>query len=169
MWWIESEHRSVKLIKNCQLQELRDMFEEPNSSDPQGNFSIILAILPKYFKLPETKNLDRKSTIDQGIALNNLLFDPNDEFCSENDEIVITDSNAVKIWDKIKHTYSVFYNYRNPQVHQIVTHSVTGRKAGTKLTKVKEEKSATRRSLARSKQNLMSGVMDPKENRSLSP
>jgi hypothetical protein len=37
---------------------------------------------------------DRAATIDQGLALNNLLFDPGEVFPSEHDDLVITNANA---------------------------------------------------------------------------
>ena len=45
MWWIENEESSLEMIKNCQVEKLRDMFDSgSNAQDAHGTFSMILAI-----------------------------------------------------------------------------------------------------------------------------
>ena len=74
--------------------------------------------------------MDRQGTIDQGLALNNLLFDAGEVFPSEQDDLVITSADAKKAWQEIKHTYSIFYSYRNPQVRKLTGESVHSNKFG---------------------------------------
>lgn len=45
MWWIENEVSIMEMIKNCQVEKLRDMFDGGSSpQDAHGTFSMILAI-----------------------------------------------------------------------------------------------------------------------------
>lgn len=145
-WWTENKPNLIECIEKCDTNKQKKYFGD-SSMDAQGSISIIYSVLPKYIKSQNDKkksqNFEKKffsETSNQVDSLNSI----------DDATLKISYKKAEKAFCEIRECLSIFYNYRNPAIKNILLETLESKIA----SKVKKNSKSSRHS-SRRKVNLV--------------